>query len=157
MSKIPYADGNGGNEEEEEKRFGKSFWISVAVSSGVLLMIGGLIALIEAFNLGSSTKLRTLHICYDSFGLSGILGICIYLLTYISSKGAFDGLAYGVKLAFLNIFRPKYRQESFPRTYFDYKVLKDSEKRKPLTGILMPSLLFLLVGIALGIAYSVLS
>ena len=95
-----------------------------------------------------------LHILGDAFGLSGILGLAGFGLGYVSSKGAFDLLSYSMKLLVLNVFAPKYRQENFPKTYYDYKVLKDHEERKAVFPLLWISLIFLAVGVALVIIYS---
>ena len=59
-----------------------------------------------------------------------------------------------MKLFVLNVFAPKYRQENFPKTYYDYKVLKDHEERKAVFPLLWISLIFLAVGVVLVIIYS---
>ena len=90
-----------------------------------------------------------LRLAGDAIGLSGVLGFSAFVLGYVSSKGAFDLVSYSVKLVFLNVFRPKYRQENFPRTFYEYKILKDHEKRRAVFPLLWLSLLFLAVGIIL--------
>jgi hypothetical protein len=151
MSKIPLAGENFRPEEELRARFKRNLIISLVA----LILLGGLIALIEYFALKDIIKEHlALHILGDAFGLSGILGLAGFGLGYVSSKGAFDLLSYSMKLLVLNVFAPKYRQENFPKTYYDYKVLKDHEERKAVFPLLWISLIFLAVGVVLVIIYS---
>lgn len=155
MSKIPLADENK-EQDEGKKLFAKGFLISLIITTVVLLVTAFLIAVIEYYAIENlmSERHPYLHIIADGVGVSGLLGILIYLMSFVSSKGAFDFLSYSVQLLVLNIFNPKYRQEKFPKTYYDYKVLKDSANRKPLLGIIIASVPFLLAGIILLIIYN---
>jgi len=151
MSKIPLAGESFRPEEELKARFKRNLIISLVA----LTLLGGLIALIEYFAIRNIVKNQiVLHILGDAFGLSGLLGFAGFGLGYVSSKGAFDLLAYSTKLAFLNIFAPKWRKENFPKTYYDYKVLKDHEERKAVFPLLWVSLGFIAVGVVIIIIYS---
>ena len=151
MSKIPLAGESFRPEEELKARFKRNLIISLVA----LTLLGGLIALIEYFAIRNIVKNQiVLHILGDAFGLSGLLGFAGFGLGYVSSKGAFDLLAYSTKLAFLNIFAPKWRKENFPKTYYDYKVLKDHEERKAVFPLLWVSLGFIVVGVVIIIIYS---
>ena len=151
MSKIPLAGESFRSEEELKARFRRNLIISLVA----LTLLGGLIALIEYFALRNIVKNQiVLHILGDAFGLSGLLGFAGFGLGYVSSKGAFDLLAYSTKLAFLNILAPKWRKENFPKTYYDYKVLKDHEERKAVFPLLWVSLGFIAVGVVIIIIYS---
>ena len=151
MSKIPLAGESFRPEEELRSRFKRNLIISLVA----LTLLGGLIALVEYFAIRNTVKNQiVLHILGDAFGLSGLLGFAGFGLGYVSSKGAFDLLAYSTKLAFLNIFAPKWRKENFPKTYYDYKVLKDHEERKAVFPLLWVSLGFIAVGVAIIIIYS---
>lgn len=160
MSKIPYADPQKGEEAGREEKFWNPRTIrSLIVSLIVLILTGLLIAFAEYFTLTNGPsgtgkdKNLTMHILSDSFSLSGLLGLCFYALSYISSKGAFDILSYSIQTLFLVTFRPKYRETSFPKTYYDYKVLKDGKRRKPISVLLLSSAIFFIVGIILLIIY----
>jgi hypothetical protein len=89
------------------------------------------------------------HLSEDGLGLSGLLTFFVFLLSYCASKGAFDFLAYSLKVLVYTIFRPHYRESGFPRTYYDYKVLKDSQERKPLLALFLVSVIFILAGFVL--------
>lgn len=151
MSKIPLAGESFRSEEEAKSRFRRNLIISLVA----LTLLGGLIALIEYFALRNIVKNQiVLHILGDAFGLSGLLGFAGFGLGYVSSKGAFDLLSYSTKLVILNIFAPKWRKENFPKTYYDYKVLKDHEERKAVFPLLWVSLGFIAVGVVIIIIYS---
>ncbi len=160
MSKIPYADPSKGQEEGKEEKFWNPRTIRNLISSLIVLILTGvIIGLVEYFTLTNGPegtgqdKNLIMHILSDSFSLSGLLGLCFFALSYISSKGAFDILAYSIQTLFLVTFRPKYRQTSFPKTYYDYKVMKDTKRKKPISVLLMSSGIFFLVGIILLIIY----
>lgn len=158
MAKIPLADDPSSKDSSQEKKsfFNKWMVISMIISTLVLIGIGALVFLMEYYGYSDPLKGKNayLRIFSDCFSVAGLIGILVYFLTYVSSKGAFDLLAYSVKLLVLNIFNQKYRKESFPKTYYDYKVIKDHQNRKPLLAILIPSAIFLVVGIILLILYS---
>ena len=153
MSKIPLA-GEGFRTEDETAKNKARFWKNAIISLIALSITAGIIAVIEYFALGGNDAFNLpLRLAGDAIGLSGILGFSAFVLGYISSKGAFDLVSYSVKLVFLNVFRPKYRQENFPRTFYEYKVLKDHEKRRATFPLLWLSLIFLAVGIILIAIY----
>lgn len=154
MSKIPYVDPERENPEKQKKKiWNKRFILRLIISFSVITLTAGLIALIEYFSLtaeGVTTpKQLPLHILVDAFGISGVIGIAFFCLNWIATKGAFDMLSYGIQVVFLTTFRPKYRETNFPKTFYDYKVLKNSKPRTPLMALLFVSLLFLLTGIIL--------
>jgi amino acid transporter len=90
----------------------------------------------------------------DAFGLSGILLLLFAAINFTASKGAFDALNYSVQLLFLTIFRPRYRENNFPKTYFDYKVKMDAKERKPLNVLWLSGAIYLIVGIVFLIIYN---
>ncbi len=160
MSKIPYADPQKGGEQGDKEKFWNPRTVRILISSLLVLILTGLlIGFVEYYTLTNGPegtgqdKNLIMHILSDSFSLSGLLGLCFFALSYISSKGAFDILAYSVQTLFLVTFRPKYRQTSFPKTYYDYKVMKDTKRKKPVSILLVSSGTFFLVGIILLIIY----
>ena len=149
MSKIPEV-GESFRDENEGYRSKKRFWKNALISLIGLLVTAGIIALIEYFaSNGEDAFNLPLRLAGDAIGLSGVLGFSAFVLGYVSSRGAFDLVSYSVKLVFLNVFRPKYRQENFPKLFYEYKVLKDHEKRRAVFPLLWLSLIFLAVGIIL--------
>ncbi|MCQ2799138.1 MAG: DUF3899 domain-containing protein [Bacilli bacterium] len=155
MSKIPLANGRP-NTPESQALLAKARWkINFIVSLIALTVGGGLVALLEFFTLDPSIdKNFVLHLLIDAFGLAGILGFGFFSLGFIASKGAFDILSYSLKLLILNVFAPKYRQESFPKTFYDYKVKKDHEERKAIYPLMILSLAYLAIGILLLVIYT---
>lgn len=139
-----------GNKGGKKSRFGKAFWISAAIAFLASCVLALIIAIIEYYSLGAGELNPLLyHLSEDGLGLSGLLTFFVFLLSYCASKGAFDFLAYSLKVLVYTVFRPHYRETGFPRTYYDYKVLKDSEERKPLLALLFVSLIFILAGFIL--------
>lgn len=138
----------------KEKFFNKWFWISAAISVGSLAALGGIIAVIEYFTVTAPANYpRALHISMDAVALSGLLGLLVFVMSWLSSRGAFDFLAYSVKLLFTTIFKASHIGHGFPETYFDYKTLKDSQERKPFFALLFVSLLFICAGFILLLAH----
>lgn len=145
-------------EEKERKQkepfFSRGFWIAFLVSFLVGCALGAGIGMIEYFaQQGAGYSTNILAISVDSAALSGLLLICSFLLQFFSTLGAFDFLAYSMKVLVFTIFKPRYRQEGFPLTYYDYKVMKDHEGRKPMFALLISGSIFLLAGIILYIVY----
>jgi len=160
VSKVPYANEEGNGLEKEEKKasskkaFFIAFFVSLLVVSLLALGVGFITYAILKDVSGERALL--LHIFADATGVAGILGICVFGLTFLFSKGAFDMLSYSVQTLFLNIFRPKYRKEKFPKTFYDFKVIKDNDERKPLYAMLIPAFCYFICGIILVIVYNTL-
>lgn len=155
MSKIPLA--NEGSDRGNSKSR-KDFWIQFLIGSLIVIAVAIITAIAVYVNLTSwenreSQPKFVFHILADAFSISGLVGLLFYLMTFVSSQGAFDMLSYSVQLVFLITFRRKYREENFPKNYYEYKVMKDHEERKAYAGLLWPSLIFLVIGIILLIIY----
>ncbi len=142
------------SKQKKEPFFNKVFWISLVISFLIAAALSVTIGLIEYYSQkASGLTIVMLAIYTDAIALSGLLMALFFLLQYLSTKGAFDILAYSLKIVFYTIFRPSYRQHGFPATFYDYKVLKDSENRKPILAILFVSLIFICAGLILYLVY----
>lgn len=141
--------------KKKEPLFTKGFWISLAISFLVASAISVLIGCVEWLAQREYYPIDALAISVDAIALSGILMALFFLLQYFSSLGAFDFLAYSLKVLIYTVFRPNYRKTGFPATYYDYKVLKDEENRKPILAILFVSLIFILVGSIMYVVYHI--
>lgn len=138
--------------EQRVKR--KKFLISASISLIVGLLLTGLIVLVEYYSLGTERFSTYLYLyLVDGFGLSGLLLLLAFLLSYPASEGSFDILAYGIQVFVLTIFRPSYRKSTFPADFYEYKLLKKQQKRKPLLALFYVSLLFIAVGLFMLIPY----
>lgn len=156
MSKIPLAHEESSDGNPSSK--GKSFWKDIIIGSIIVAVMAIGVALAVYFYLISFTTPErspkiVFHILADAFSVSGMLGLLFYLMTYVTSKGAFDMLSYSIQYVFLITFRREYKKENFPKTYYDYKVLKDREERKAYLGLLYPGLIFFAIGIIFLIIY----
>lgn len=145
------------SENEQKKKepfFTKSFWISFAISLASALALGAFIGIIEWLTQeGAGYKVDPLGVSLDAVSLSGILMLLFFFLQYLSTKGAFDFLSYALKVTIYTVFRPNFRKTGFPATYYDYKMLKDEENRKPILAILFVATIFSVVGILIYIVY----
>lgn len=145
---------NNTSKQKKEPFFNKVFWISFIISLLVACALSAAIGLIEYYSQKASGLIIDMLAIYtDAVALSGLLMALFFLLQYLSTKGLFDILAYSLKVVFYTIFRPNYRQNGFPATFYDYKVLKDGENRKPILAILFVSLIFICAGLILCLVY----
>ena len=146
--------------EPKPKKFTKWTWIKFAIAMAIGLLIAGLIFITLYFNelsqYGEEPIMSKVFARYatDAFGLSGILLLLFAAINFTASKGAFDALNYSVQLLFLTIFRPRYRENNFPKTYCDYKVKMDAKERKPLNVLWLSGAIYLIVGIVFLIIYN---
>jgi hypothetical protein len=139
-------------ETEPKKKKGnlKVFWIGVAIAFVSAWVLAFTIALIEYYALGAGPLTpRLLQLFEDGVGLSGLLSFFVFLLSWAASKGAFDMLSYSIQVLFNTIFRPHYREKVFPKTFYDYKIIKNAEERKPLLALFVVSLIFIMAGFVL--------
>ncbi len=144
-------------EEKAPRRFFcKRSYIAFAICLAVGAALSGIIMIIDYFSLGSPDWGKyAYHILMDGFGLSGLLLIFAYLLHLVALAGTFDMLTYAMKLLFLNIFRPRYREEEFPENFHEYKLLHADDERRSVMEILFAGLLYLALGFVFLILYNV--
>ena len=78
----------------------------------------------------------------------------VYGLVKLSEGGAFDLLAYSIKLVWYNTFRKEVRKTRLAPTFYDYRV---ERRKKKIDGqvsyIFFPGLVFLIVGLILLIPF----
>ena len=142
------------NKKQQEPFFNKGFWISFIVSFTLASLVSVLIGVIEFYSqTGAGYITDALAISLDSLALSGLLLLLFFLLQFFSTLGAFDFLAYSLKTLIYTIFKPHFKEQGFPATYYDYKLLKDKESRKVAFPLLFVGCLFLLAGVILYIVY----
>ena len=104
---------------EEHKPAGRSGAAAWAVAAG----IGAAIWLAVMAARGGFTETdRTLflHILSDAFFVPGVLLASVGLLIFVAAGGVFDMLSYGVQKV-LHLFRFGKGEDTFPKTYFEYK------------------------------------
>ena len=126
-----------------------TFAVSVLVALGIYLLK-------SFYDLGAKQSFNehTLLNVIDGLTISGIFGVLIYCIVRLSQAGAFDILAYSMKLVWYNTFRRNVRQTALPSSYAEYKELKHGDKdEKSILFLLIGSLPCLITGLVLLIPY----
>ena len=126
--------------------------ITFAASLIVAALIYVLFSLIDLGN-GNTFTQNTMNNVANGLSLSGLFGVLIFLLGWLSGEGAFDIIAYSFKLAFYNTFRRNVRKTALPASYAEYKELKHGEKKESILFLFIGSLPCLIVGTTLAFAY----
>ena len=135
----------------------KRFIVGSLITFGATLLLAVGIYLLKSFlNVGSGLKFNDLLFrnIIDGLTLSGLLGALAFCLSFLSREGAFDILAYSVKVFWYNTFRRNIRQTALPSSYAEYKELKHGETKESTIFILVGSLPCLVVGLILLIPYN---
>lgn len=132
----------------------KKLIIGSLITFAASLVVAGIIFWIVASMRGNSWKDELLVELIDSLGISGLLGVMLWCLVFLSTEGAFDMLAYSVKLAIYNIFRRNIRETALPKTYAEYKELKHGKDKDYRLYILIGSLPCLIGGLILLIPFN---
>jgi hypothetical protein len=143
--------------EEDRPAKKKRFFKEALIASFGLAAIFVTVFLVEYFPaaLYGTYPLR----CYaDSFGVAGILGICFWLLLFVSSKGALDMLVYSIKKVWVVTFNVHPEKASLPDTFYEYEQEKRGKPAKRFFGVLAISGVFFLLGliltfVSLGLEY----
>jgi len=129
---------------EENKRF----WIKWVVTLGIGLVI---VFLFIAANKGFAGTLSTqelMRVLSDGFFVSGILVCGCGLMMFVSSKGAFDSIAFGVKAAIRIIFKTDEGE-----SYYDYKQRKAEKTTSCMHLIVVGAVLLVVSVIFVGLFY----
>lgn len=66
----------------------------------------------------------------DAAFINAAMFIGMWLLTLISQEGAFDIFAYSFKKLRASMFKKSERYQDVPKTFYDYRVLKQEEERQ---------------------------
>lgn len=123
-----------------------------AVCFGIEVLIAFLVIWSRGFFTQSVAV--NLQILSDAFFVSGILMTLFAGMLYVSGEGALIGIGFVLRnavLAFIPMGRAKHER------YADYRARKlESAKKRSNSHILVTGLVFLVVGIALTVIWSVL-
>lgn len=65
----------------------------------------------------------------DSALINVVMFVGMWLLTLISQQGTFDIFAYSFKKLRASMFKKTERYQDVPKTFYDYRVLKQEEER----------------------------
>lgn len=132
----------------------KAYWISFAitlvVSAGVAV---GSFFLFKS-NIGDYENNRY-RILADTFTIPAVMFLMVYLLVKVSRFGAFDIIVYSVRLLFVVMFRPNMRDSKLPRTYREYREMKQAKPRTSISFLAWTGLAHLIPMIVFVVLYYV--
>ena len=125
-------------------------WISYLINGMVALMI----ALLIAFGRGLSTAQRAaenFRDLSDGFFVAGGMMLSVGVLTLIATTGFFDIFSYGMK-TLVSHFKPQKYMEDTGK-YYDYKMARAENRKKPLRTSLHVGLVCILLSLACLVGY----
>jgi len=93
----------------------------------------GILAIRDFFGLTDRAQIFA-ALC-DACFVPGIMLVCVGALLFVASDGLFDMMSFGIHKA-VRRTRRKYRQDSAPTTFYDYRTMKH-EGRKGGFGFLL--------------------
>ena len=126
--------------------------IAVLVEAGILLAILGTRGI-----LGGADKAATLVGLTDGFGIGGGIVVAIGLLAWAGSKGAYDGLAYGMSTLINMRWTGTKMDWHKKETFAEYRERKGEKRRSTIwIPIVIAGGVFIVVSlIILGVYYAV--
>ncbi|MBQ7995107.1 MAG: DUF3899 domain-containing protein [Bacilli bacterium] len=131
----------------------RTYWISFAITFvfAIAMAIGGYFIIRSSFGLSwEDNKWRLLT---DAATFPGVFLILVYLLVKLSNGGAFDALSYSLQLVFYTVFFRSLRETKLPRSYTEYRLLKQGKKRAGFSYLLIVGGIFLLITVVFLILY----
>ena len=130
------------NVEEVSKN---RWWLKYVITAGVHVVVGVLVALARgAFT--AKNQMDLLSALSDAFFVPGILGIAFGLIIVASNGGAFDMLAYGIKM-FFRLFTRDPLDRKYGG-YYEYRQAR-KEKKRSFWFLMIVGAVFLAIGIVL--------
>ena len=137
------------NKKDKRRRY----LIGLLVSLIITALISGLFLLIQ-YLTGRRFPKDGLLMWINALTAAGGIIILFYFLILLSDGGAYDLLAYSIKLFWVNTFHKNVRATKLPPTFREYRELKRKNKRKEsLSFILLGGLPYLIVGLLLLIPF----
>ena len=104
----------------------KGYLIGLAISFVICAFMAGLIIIIEVFGLKLTFNEDAYLIMIDALTISGGLMLLFWVIVLLTNEGAFDLIAYSVKLVWYNTFHRSLRKVKLARNYAEYR----EEKRQ---------------------------
>lgn len=124
------------------------WWKKYLISFVIGLVMTGLLMVGRGAFSDGKTMAERMSVCSDACFFTGVMLAGIGLLVFVSGEGAFDMLAYAVKLGFTLLFRTEHE------SYIDYKMRK-AAKKTAYGFLLLTGIVFLLAaGLFTGLFYA---
>lgn len=140
------------NEPKPERDY-KGFIIGSIVTFVVTGVIMGLVLLISFTQVSELTRQAAFVGWIDALSISAVLMILFYLLNLLSREGAFDMLAYSIKLVWYNTFYRSIKETKLPSTFREYRELKRAKRKDGLLFLLIGPLPYLVAAVIVMIIY----
>ena len=134
----------------------KGYLIGLAISFATSSIIFGLMLIIQIFGLHMSMNSDGYLIIIDACSVAGGLMLLFWLLVLVTNYGAFDLIAYSVKLVWYTTFHKSLRNVKLARTYADYREEKRGKGRINTSYLALGGAPYLLAGLILLIPYYIL-
>ena len=138
---------------EEQKSLRKAFWISFAISFAV--SIGVAVGSYFLIKSGLGENPDKWRLWADTATLPAVLFIVMFLLVKLSDFGAFDAIAYAIKLVVTMTFYSNVRKTKLPASYREYRELKQGKKRVNALFLIYTALPYIALTIVFVILYFV--
>ena len=139
--------------EPKPERDDKGFIIGSIVTFVVTGVIMGLVLLISFTQVSELTRQAAFVGWIDALSISAVLMILFYLLNLLSREGAFDMLAYSIKLVWYNTFYRSIKETKLPSTFREYRELKRAKRKDGLLFLLIGPLPYLVAAVIVMIIY----
>lgn len=121
----------------------------IAVLLGLAVTLGVLLGS-DAFNAPSQQA--WLQALCDAFFVPGVILSGFGLLLFVANDGFFDMINYGV-LKVLKLVQREEKRAAFPKTFYDYKVMKNGARHGGFAWLIWVGLGFIAVAAVLLILY----
>ena len=139
----------------EEQRRRKAYWIGFVIAFVVSIGLAIGTFFIVKDGLALDWEKDKWHILADTFTIPGVMFLMVFLLVKVSDFGAFDAIAYSVRLVVTVIFRSNVRKSKLPVNYRDYRLARMAKQRTSATFLLLVGGIHLAVAIIFIILFSV--
>lgn len=134
----------------------KGYLIGLAISFVICAFMAGLIIIIEVFGLKLTFNEDAYLIMIDALTISGGLMLLFWVIVLLTNEGAFDLIAYSVKLVWYNTFHRSLRKVKLARNYAEYREEKRQKGKVNMSFIALGGAPYLLAGLILLIPYYIL-
>ena len=122
----------------------------------ICLGIGGTAMLLLMATRGAFTAespRRFWHILCDAAFVPGAILFGIGILVFVAGDGFFDMISYGV-LKVVSLWYRKEKRDELPKTFFDYREMKDARRRGGTGYLTLSGLVFIAAALVFLAFYS---
>lgn len=136
--------------DKEFNPYNKGYYIGLIITFIILGLLSLCVYFYEIYVLNVTNINKNLT---DSFFIPSIISILFYLLSVVTKNGAFDIIAYSIKLVFYSVFYSNIRKSKLPASYKEYKEIKRGSKRTSTSFLFFSAIPYLSISIIFYILY----